>query len=292
MKQFVSKFILFVFLFLLYMGGNYIVNLHYINSNIPEEKLNDYNTLIMGDSHPQMALNPSLFDSAYNMCQDAEPYFVTYWKLKKLLTQYKTIDTVLLGFSFHNISAFNDKKLNDRIWSTEMFKRIYPIEELKTLKNIKIDWLEYYTIMIKKMCLYPVKNHTYYIGEYKKSQMNNVSDYDISIKRHYYYNDRNVGISAVAIDFLKSIIALCKKNHIMIGLVTTPLHEEYIKRIPANFKREFLQLKHELKNNDLLVLDYSSIALDDSVYLNSDHLNESGAKKFTKIVIDSLQHHL
>lgn len=291
MKKFVIKCILFLLFLLIYMGGNYIVNTHYINSIIPEVKLDNCKTLIAGDSHMKRALDPSFFDSAINISQNAEPYFITYWKLKKLLTINNTVNTLLLGFSFHNISAFNDRKLNDQRWSHEMFKRIYPIEELNTLKDIEIDWPGYYTILIKKMCFYPIKKHGNYIGEYNNSYKINVSDYNIRINTHYYYNNRNVGISEVAIDFLKSIITLCKKNQIKIVLIATPLHEKYFKRIPANFKQKFLHLKNKLKNNDIIILDYSNVAFDNNAFVSSDHLNARGAQRFTKMVIDSLQHY-
>ena len=271
------------------MGLNYLINLNYTNSNVPEQKLDNCKILILGDSHVQKSLNPCFFNAAKNISQSAEPYFVTYWKLKKLLHTNKTIDTLLLGFSFHNISAFNDKKLIDPSWSSEMFYRIYPIEEFETLNGIEIDFWEYFKILAREMCLYPKKNHINYIGCYGNSRRSDISDYNTSIKRHFYYNNNNVGISTTSIDFLNKIITLCRDSKINNILITSPLHKEYLKRIPSNFTQEYLKLKNELTtNNGVPVLDFSSIVLNDTCFLNSDHLNESGARIFSNMVMDTL----
>lgn len=273
---------------MIYMGVNYIVNLHYMNTSDSLKKAINCKILIAGDSYSVVSLNPSLFDSAKNISQGAEPYFITYWKLKKILSVKPPVHTILLSFSFHNISGFNDKKLIDPIWSSEMFKRSYPIEEFETLKGIEIDKQEYCRVLLKQMCLYPKKNHISYIGEYLNISRTLSQDFHTSIKRQYYYNNKNAGISTVSIDFLKSIIKLIEEHQIEIVLVSSPLHKEYMKRIPSNFKKAFFDLKTELTNSGIAVLDYGQATFQDRYFSNSDHLNEKGADRFTKMIIDRL----
>ena len=92
-----------------YFGINNVIN----SILISREDLHlTSSTLIMGDSRTQYSLDPHLFPSANNISQTAEPYFLTYWKLKALIDLHE-IDTVILGFAHQNISAFNDRKLSD-----------------------------------------------------------------------------------------------------------------------------------------------------------------------------------
>ena len=119
MKKFIKQIILFILIYILILGINFSLNLYFINTIPP---MVNANTLIIGDSHPQTAINPKLLNNAENLSQSAEPYLITYFKLKKLLDTNK-INTVILGYSYHNLSAFNDKKFIDSKWSKKMFQR-------------------------------------------------------------------------------------------------------------------------------------------------------------------------
>ena len=100
--------------------------------------------MIVGDSHAAHALNPDLFISALNLSQGAEPYIITYWKLKATLDDVDP-DTLIIGFNHYNISGVNDLKFFDDRLSSKMFERSYLIEDFGSIRNlIKIDYLQYY----------------------------------------------------------------------------------------------------------------------------------------------------
>jgi hypothetical protein len=107
-----------------------------INSIIIKTKDNGWkncHVLIAGDSHTEKAINPIFFFSAINISQDAEPYYITYWKLLKYLSIHAT-DTIFVGFSYHNLSSFQDKKLSDKVWSEEMLEEFTQLKILTGLK--------------------------------------------------------------------------------------------------------------------------------------------------------------
>jgi hypothetical protein len=170
-----------------------------------------------------------------------------------------------------------------------MFKRTYPIAGLKNFKDLEIDKIGYFKLLVKNMCYYPKKKHVYYIGKYYNSSHSNVSNYESAIKLHYFYNNKKVGISTVAINYLNSIIHLCKERKIKIILLVCPLHKEYLKRIPSNFIKKFNELKNKLANKGLIILDYSHAVFNDVDFLNTDHLNKTGADKFTKMLKPQLK---
>lgn len=240
----------------------------------------DCNVLIAGDSHPEKALIPKFFFSAINISQDAEPYYVTYWKLQKYLSR-NTTDTLLLGFSFHNLSSFNDKKLTDKYWSDEMFKRIYSIKDLSSVHDIEIDKNEFNKIRFKNMCLYPCFQPFNFIGGYSNSNYSNLSEPDTVIKRHYFYNGNETQVSDISIKYLDSIISLCKEKNIRLIAICTPMHYSYINKIPEKFKSSYELEKEKLKKDGVVVLDFSQQNYKDDFYLNPDHLNKKGAENFS-----------
>lgn len=268
-----------------YCGAMFVINLHY--TKLPPRHIQKKRILIVGDSHPKQAINPALLPSAYNIAIDAQPYCITYWTLKKVLKTYGC-DTVLIAFSYHNISAFNDQKFSDKLWSSEMFARIYTLVPLDSLKDFKFDKMEYYHTIFRNMLLYPKPNPIRYIGKYNASKLNHLYDNEDIIQRHYYYNGKIAGISKTSIRYLNLIISLCKKNGVTPILVTTPLHRFYRNRIPALYVNGYDSLKADLVKQNIKVLDFSSTPFNDKEFLNSDHLNGLGSTRFTHLLDSTL----
>ena len=271
---------------IMYFSINTIINIYiYKNINIHLEKKN---ILIIGDSHIEKALDPNKFYSAHNIAQSAEPYILTYWKLKKIL-EYYVPDTLLIGFSHHNISKFNDYKFSNKIWSTEMFKRSYIIEDFKSInKKIPIDYYEYYKFLWKKISFYPHDNHIHFLGSYKINNLTNINNWNSAINRHFYYNNNELNISNISKDYLDSLLIISKKYNILPILIGSPVHENYFNNIPDNLKIEFNALKNSYE--DIIIIDNIQLFYPDSLFLNTDHLNSYGSSLFTEKIISELKH--
>jgi len=278
MKKFIYKNIIFLLSLILFFGIQATIN-YFIYSNHRDNIKT--NVLILGDSHPQKSVNPKLFNNSLNISQYAEPYILTFWKLKNILKNSK-IDTVMIGFAHHNISAFNDLKFQDKGWSTEMFKRIYPIQEFKTITSVEIDYLEFYKILWKQICLFPKLNHTNYIGNYSNSNYSNISNAQSAVHNHYYYEGKEIGVSKIAISYLDSLINICTIRGVKPILISNPVHKTYYKKIPSINISAFEELKTELISKGVMVIDKTKENYPDSLFLDVNHLNESGANRFTK----------
>ncbi len=270
---------------ILYFSANMMINyLFYNNQPIPVIKTN---VLIAGDSHPQKSLNPEYFNNAQNISQAAEPYVLTYWKLKNIFHSYIP-DTLIIGFAPHNISELNDLKFSNERWSSEMFKRSYPIEEFNKISNkIPIDFTTFYKTLLKQTAFYPKKNHINYIGNYSNNNNNNLSNSETAIKRHYYHKGIELNVSELAVNYLDSIVELCNSRKIELIMVSNPVHEQYLNNIPIAIMDHYADLTKKY-NINLIVFDKTGEIYPDSLYLNSDHLNETGAKKFTTELIKYL----
>lgn len=285
MKRFLTKIFVFLSFPILYFGINMCVNAYvYHHRALPVRK---NNVLIAGDSHLQKSVNPDYFASAQNISQLGEPYVLTFWKLKQIFKS-AVPDTLLLGFAPHNISAFNDLKFSNDSWSNEMFSRSYPIEEFKTISTIvPVDYKTFYKVLWKQTAFYPKKNHGNYIGKYVNRKTSNVSDYKSAAERHYYEKGMELGISRLSIEYLDSIVMLCRSRNIKLVLVNSPVHQKYSELIPADIRKEYMQLENKYRADRVLIFRASDIYAD-SLFLNADHLNEYGAKRFTNELVNFL----
>lgn len=285
MNSFLIRLFKFSFILLAYIGANYIINI-YITS-IQDPFPPEVNIVIAGDSHLQKSLNPNEFDSAISIAQTAEPYIATFWKLKYLLRKTK-VDTLILGFSHHNISAFNDLKFTDKTWSKEMYERTYLIHNFQSLAPSLYNNTELYTTYFKNMCSYPNLSPFKFIGGYENFDKNKIDDYRKAINRHYYINGINAGVSETSLAYLDSIIDLTTYNNIKLVLTGSPVHKNYFTRIPTYISERYNKEKKRLETMDINIQDFSKTNYPDKYYLNSDHLNIAGSQKFSSELKKSL----
>jgi len=241
--------------------------------------------LIAGDSHTQKSLNPDFFENAQNISQGAEPYVLTYWKLRHIFKYYKP-DTLILGFAPHNISQFNDYKFSSRKWSQEMFKRSYPIENFKDVENIiPINYFDFYITLWKQTAFSPKRKHVNYLGKYSNNKFNDVSDWQSTIKGHYLWNDKVLGVSEVSVNYLDSIIKISQQQEIIVILTSSPVYNKYFDKIPRSIMKKFNSLKEQYENQAIIFDKTQEISYPDSLFLDADHLNLDGATRFTNELI-------
>ena len=285
MRKFLFKVIVFSAILVLYFAANMAVNRYiFLHEPLP---LKDKLVLIAGDSHTQKSLNPKYFPSAQNISQVAEPYVVTYWKLKRIFKSTKP-DILILGFAPHNFSEFNDIKFSNEKWSGEMFKRYYPIEEFDEISNkVSVDLNKFYEVLWKQTAFYPKPSHINYLGKYTNNHKSNINNWRITIRRHYYHDRQAFAVSKFSTGYLDSIVALCKAKNIQLVLASNPVYGKYHKKIPSKFKKAFNRVIRKNKNH-CLIFDKTKEVYPDSLFLNSDHLNEYGAKRFSEELIEYL----
>jgi hypothetical protein len=242
--------------------------------------LEETEILISGDSHTRRALDPKRLGSAVNISQQAEPYVITYWKLRYLFRNHRP-KYLLLGFSQHNLSGFNDKKFSNAAWSSEMFRRTYLIGNYLSLKNIDVDYVELLMVFMREMCLFPHLGHYSFVGNYINSNHNNLSNPIQTIQRHFYFGGEKQGVSRLSLEYLDRIVSLCRKYRVIPILVGSPVHPKYYRVIPYDIKQYFSKIKEKYRQQNILVLDYTDEVYDDDMFFDPDHLNAKGARRFT-----------
>jgi hypothetical protein len=277
MFKYLKKTILFLLGLALFFLFNIGLNSLILSESFPS--VNVHRTLVLGDSHAKYDINPQLLDDAINVAQTGENYIVSYWKLKYFLKEFHP-ETIILGYSPHNISRFNDYKFIDDEWSEEMFKRTYAIEDFDK-DTVDFDNTTYWKVYFKRMAFFPRKNHFEFVGKYEKDERNNISDSLLAIGRHYYTYGEYIGLSKQSIDFLNKIIALCAQNNIKLILVEGKTHTAYSSRIPPSILINYNKLKLKLLKQQDIRFYENLDQFEDELFLDSNHLNYKGSLKFT-----------
>ena len=287
MKNFVQKIALFALLPIIWFCTNMVINRYlYLQQKVDLTK--DSSVFIAGDSHPQRGINPEYFKHAENIAQSAEPYVLTYWKLKKIF-QTHVPDTLILGFSPHNISAYNDLKFSDDNWAPEVFRRSYPILNLDNIEGkIPINYFTYSRVIWDNTAYFPKEDHINYMGQFAKGEASKPNDWERVIKRQFYDEDKSLGVSELSVQYLDSIVHLCTTKNIEIVLVSTPVHTTYFENIPPPMMERYSDLCQHYATRHL-VFNRMNKEYPDSLFFNSNHLNTLGANTFTQELIEELK---
>ncbi|WP_163381273.1 hypothetical protein [Cyclobacterium sp. SYSU L10401] len=281
-------------LFTLIILGINILDHHILNKKYSN---NNKEIIILGDSHTETGINDSLDVQLNNISQASETYFFTYFKLKNIFS-IKKPKKVILGFSPHNLSFFQDEKTY-AINGSERYKDLYPkyffclntsgIKDIisNSNGNLLSTFIPTLKINIKSI----IGNENAYIGQYLKSEKSildtNLINEKINI--HFYPKGETVyDISQLQIDYIKKINDLCRKNNIEFYLVYMPLHKLYKDKIPSEFNEAYREIVNQLKKEGIVHLDYSLIDLPDKCFLDGDHLNSFGSEIITLQLLNDL----
>jgi|GEM_PF-6890938 len=97
MKKISTAFFVFILLLIIIFWS--LLNRRLISKSFESfspEISDSIETLVIGDSHTQTALNPALMRGCISMSYSDENYFFTYYKLKWALEKEKNIKNVIL----------------------------------------------------------------------------------------------------------------------------------------------------------------------------------------------------
>ena len=299
MKKFINNFILYslpllvgiIFSFVASaLVSNYLLknsDLYHLDQGI------DY--LFVGDSHISLGVNDSIIPNSKNISSLAEPYYFTYQKLKFFLKRTKP-KTIILGFSYANLSGFNDRFIfgsASTFFPDNYFFILNSIERAKIIFWNRGKLLELFNrihhslychinnINQQNNHLYDGYNNTFIETKALPKRVTaRVSDL-------FYENDSLRGFSKQNIKYFFKIIELCQKSDIKLFLLTTPLSKLYYNNVPTIYKRKFNEISSKSKISHINLIKYLD---QNSLFLyDGDHLNKNGAEIVSKKLIKELK---
>lgn len=241
------------------------------------------NTLIIGDSHLAHGIDDHLLPNCLNISEPAEAFMFSYSKLLPLLKTHPQIRTVILGCSYHSISAYYDKRMFGEL-SIDVSSNYFFIVP----NNLKFQFLwsnmrngiSYFREVLNKGGSNLSKRHGNYsfIGYYNNhATHSSINDSSITKRINYQYftNGKLANFSSSNMLYLHKIIELCKNRGMRLIILNTPLHVKYKKAVPMKFKDKFYSL---VDDNKIDLIEFDDLKLTDSCFLpDGDHLSQRGA---------------
>jgi len=252
--------------------------------------------IVAGDSHTQSSVNDSILKHSVNVSQSSEPYLYSYSILKFLIKNNPQITTVILGYSFNNLTESYDEVIFEEEWTKLNYPKYLPILDaesywllitrnnvgmLKSLPNICSATLE---VMIKPVVISSFP----FLGHYYGSPQSNMNDstIDIAINRHYLKDSGDQKLSDIQVEYLRKIVQFCNQRKVKVILLNTPVNRKYFDKIPAKFIREYYSVAKELEQQTIF-FDLHDYYLADNCFGDGDHLNMYGAEILSR-KLDSL----
>ncbi|MDD3080347.1 MAG: hypothetical protein PHH37_14770 [Paludibacter sp.] len=268
----------------------------YINNQSNVFKIEpSISNVYIGDSHIQLAINDSIIPNSINIATSAESFYFSYYKLKMVLDNNPSIDTVYLGLSYHSLSIYYNRFINGDCSAAVAPNYFYllPLDEQFRMINWNTNNLIPFMLSIIEQSINRVvnkKNYPYidgFIYRFEKTKANK-SSMDKRLHFQYYTNKRVNAFSKLNIDYLDKIIDMCKSKGVVLITLNTPLHEYYYKNTPVKYKEKLRDL---INSRGLNYIDLSKIKLDDDCFIpDGDHVSEKGADKTTTLLKDIIKH--
>jgi hypothetical protein len=239
--------------------------------------------LFAGDSHVQYCVNDSIYSEALNISQNSESTLFTFYKLRSLLRNNTSIKKVYLGFGFHSLSAYYDDYTFGEFSESVSARYYFILPLFEKLKFLSSD-IERSLMILKNACvfnfrpLFIKKRELPFMGKYVNGFRNTAAANKSMEKRltqQFYLQGNLRSFSELNINYLDSIVVLCKKRDVKLQILNTPLHSYYKKRIPEKFRTKYQEV---ISQRNLSLIDFKDLILDDSCFIpDGDHVSEKGA---------------
>ncbi len=243
--------------------------------------------LFLVDSHVQQGINVDSTYHAKNVAKDSESYYFNYYKLKKLLKDSNNTKQIYLGFSYHNLSDYNDDYVLG-CYSSDIATRYFtflPFSEKINILQSNFSQLPFFFKQFVKNN--QAKNYEGGYSSFYKNTSAIKSSMDKRINQQFYKDGKERNLSITNIIYLKKIINLCKEKKVKLFFLKTPLHPYYEKKTPVFFVKQYSKI---ITENDLELIDFKMIKFTDKSFIpDGDHLSFEGAEQVSNYLKKSLK---
>ncbi len=284
MTKFITRLFLFMVLFVLInisyltmvinFDWNFSKRIEALNLNFPK-----YDILVLGNSLAMDGIDTEYLTDcgfpSYNLALGGASLKTNIIQLSEYLSMYEyKPKIVLLGLGSY-LNDFDSEEINPIVDFTMMKKKTYSLEDIPIFK---FKWL--FKEQLKKIVSKPHRDAYIKSGQlrFSKSVPDNTS---ISKGKIFPIGQYRSSQS------LKAIIDICNSNKIKLIILEMPGFR--------NTRHEKINpcyvIDEESGNGfiyDFNYYDFGSLFVDDEDWIGNSHLNEKGAIKFTKYILDVL----
>lgn len=297
MKLFIQrliKFILFsITLVLLFWVFSFII-LRNVSFKIPDNKT----IVVIGDSHPECAINDRILDNTFNFSKSGTSSFYSYVKIRKILDVNPHIEKVVVGFNYADITESKNRWLTGSQYLKSKLPRYFflmnisefamilkksPIGTLKSLFSATIFLLE--DILSKNKDIVKNTNWGGYLYHTKDGLEENLKELEKN-KKEEIKLDKNkmedvdlLFSNSIQLKYLKKIYELSIAYEKEVILINTPVYIEAIN------EKKYLESYSTFANEFLpkaKLINHASLAIPVTGYADTNHLNYKGAEFYSK----------
>lgn len=315
MKCFIKRVLLFIALFTFL---SYFVNLLFIrivfSKSLIERTRTQYieeghtaSILVMGDSHAKHGIDPEIIGSCFNYAGLGENYLQTYFRLNKLIEDPTfSASVILLQIDLHSFLTLTNRIGNEFHWKNyiDFIKLAIDMQNPVFIEDWAIGNLfSYVTGSARNLptleVLIGLRNPSKLISGHAYSSIDHSlltaeeqnHQAEMRVNRQF---QRTHYIDDVSLEYFNLILNLCDANEIQVILISYPITNIYYEYVSALITQEELLncVDSIVKNHSCIVehLNYLSLFWGkDSLFMNSDHLNSSGAQHLSRRISNDLR---
>lgn len=292
MKKFLIKTILFLIpLVTIFAAAEYVLrsipNAYKLKYNYMQKHGKEVETLVFGSSHTYHSVSPSAFGGrCFNIAYSSQDLERDCYLFDRFTEQAKSLRNVIIDISYHTMPEM----MEDFSYSESLLKYYgiymdYPPTRFSLELTIP-QWS-------KKMLMYlkgveTCKCDSLGFGIENRNSKIDLYNAEVVVKYHTHKNRTHVERN---MQILRHIAEECQKRGIRLILLTSPVTDLYASCLDSTQLRLMYNCVEEITSEypSAIYLDYigdSRFSHED--FFDVDHMNKSGAEKFSRILSDTI----
>lgn len=275
-----------------------ITNDYSYKKNYLDKNAEKVQVLILGSSHTYYGINPAYIHyNSFNAAHVSQTLNIDWEILKKYNSKWNALKYIIIPIDY--TSLFESLDLGVEKWRMRNYSVYSDIsitndfsDNFAALGNPKINLVRLYNFYTNRnyseiTCSTSGFGTAY---NYKDREKDLDSSSKIAAERHLATNDNCLQENITILD---SIISFAKQKDIKLIYITCPAYDAYTNLLNSNQLTHVINCMNNLSraNSNIFYHNFLKDSLfSTNDFFDADHLNDSGAKKFTKR-IDSLYLH-
>jgi hypothetical protein len=244
----------------------------------------DVDSVIVGDSHTAWAIDDAGMPGLRNVSLNAEGYKYTYLKLQHLLSSDQHVKRIYLAFSYANLSGYYDDYITGatfRMFADRYLGVLSARDYVELVRNSPRTAPDLFRRLLRGGLSTGLHQKCTLYGNFfndpaiRRFETFRPEVMEKRIVEQYYLRGELQAQSALNLDYLEKIIRLVRQHGIELVTLNTPLHPEYERRVPAQFREMYARV---LERHSIPSFDFADLKLGDADFLpDGDHTNYPGA---------------
>lgn len=280
MKDFINKTLFFCTFSVLLTGILIMSTTCFKKYSIDFELTNKVNILVVGDSHTECAINDKIVPNLFNFSESGAGYFYSYLKIRKILQCNQHINTVVLSYTYNDISVEKDEWFDGptRI-KYEMPKYFYLFRCSDFLSILSSN--PYHVIINLPRVLLSTFSDKSHLGGYLYLQRDKLE----LAKERYLADDKKkqFELSIYQVKYLQKIYDLVNSRGVKLILLHVPLHHLLYQNVDVHIREQYNLLIRE-KLPEAFLINHSEFKIPDFGFGDLEHLNHKGAKIYSEFI--------